>query len=76
MEKKRRKRKTPWIFLPFIWLWELIAWVIGLTGRLIAAVLGVAFMGIGLLLTVTLVAAPIGIPLAIFGFLLMLRSIF
>ncbi|GAB4534532.1 MAG: hypothetical protein Fur0018_24420 [Anaerolineales bacterium] len=75
-DKHRKERHIPWFLLPFVWVWELIAWVIGLTGRLLAAVLGVVFMGVGLLLTVTLVAAPIGIPLLIFGFLLMLRSIF
>lgn len=77
MEKKRHKeRKTPWIFMPLVWIWKFFAWIISLTGRLLAAVLGVVFMGIGLVLTITLIAAPLGIPLLIFGFLLMLRSIF
>ena len=77
MEKKHhKKRETPWIFKPLVWIWEFFAWIIGLTGRLLAAVLGVVFMGIGLVLTITVIAAPLGIPLLIFGFLLMLRSIF
>jgi hypothetical protein len=33
-------------------------------------------MIVGIVLTVTLIAAPVGIPLIILGFLLMLRSIF
>ncbi len=79
MEKKRKKlsRKThPWFLMPFVWVWRLFAWVVGLTGRVVAAVLGLFLMGVGLLLTVIIVAAPIGIPLMVFGFLLMLRSIF
>jgi hypothetical protein len=46
------------------------------TGRLVAAVLGLVLMIVGVILTVTLIAAPVGIPLGLFGLLLMLRSIF
>jgi hypothetical protein len=42
----------------------------------VAAVLGLVLMIVGVVLTVTLIAAPAGIPLALFGLLLMLRSIF
>ncbi len=79
MEKKRRKsspRTHPWFLMPFVWVWNLFAWMVSLTGRVVAAVLGLTLMGVGVLLTVIIVAAPIGIPLMVFGFLLMLRSIF
>ncbi|HTY10244.1 MAG TPA: hypothetical protein VMF88_04130 [Bacteroidota bacterium] len=69
-------KKTPLLLLPFALLWSLFSFVMRLTGRIIAAVAGLAFMVIGITLSVTMVAAPIGIPLAIFGFLLLLRSIF
>lgn len=75
MSKKQEKR-TPWFLWPFVALWDLLAFILGLTGRLVAAVLGLALMIVGIILTVTLIAAPVGIPLIIFGFLLMLRSIF
>lgn len=69
-------KKTPWLLWPFAALWNLLAVILTLTGRLLAAILGMAFIIIGLILTVTFVAAPVGIPLAFFGFLLMLRSLF
>jgi hypothetical protein len=66
----KQEKKTPWFLWPFVALWDLLAFILGLTGRLVAAVL------VGIVLTVTLIAAPVGIPLIILGFLLMLRSIF
>ena len=73
---KEKKRRTPWLLWPVVALWRLVAWVLELTGRLIAAVLGLVLMIVGVLLTVTIVGAVVGIPLIIFGFMLMLRSIF
>ncbi len=61
---------------PFVALWRLLSFILRLTSRLVAAVLGLVLMVIGILLTVIVVAAPFGIPLIIIGFLLMIRSIF
>jgi hypothetical protein len=47
-----------------------------LTGRFVAAILGLVFMIVGTILTVTVVGAVIGLPLILFGFMLMVRSIF
>ena len=69
-------KRTPWFFWPFVAIWNLVAWILGLTGRLVAAVLGLVFMIVGAIITITVVGAVIGIPMIIFGFLLMLRSIF
>jgi hypothetical protein len=71
-----KKQRTPWILWPFVALWRLITWILQLTGRLVAAVLGLVLMVAGVILTVTVVGAVIGLPLIIFGFLLMIRSIF
>ena len=68
--------RTPLILLPFAIIWRLFSFFVRLTGRLIAAVLGVVLVAVGLLLTLSFFAAPIGIPLIIFGVLLMARSIF
>ena len=76
MEHVIVKRQTPWIFWPFVALWDLLAFILGMTGRLVAALLGFVFMVIGVLLSLTFVGAIIGIPLVIFGFLLMIRGIF
>lgn len=70
------KKKTPWFLWPFAALWNLLTWILSLTGRLIAAVLGLALMIVGVVLIITIVGAPLGIPLAIFGLLLMIRSIY
>lgn len=71
-----KKRQIPWILLPFLAIWNLVTWVLKLTGRLVAALLGIAAMALGIVLTLTVIGAILGIPLVIFGFLLMLRSIF
>lgn len=73
---EENEKRTPWIFWPFVALWDLIAWILKLTGRLVAAILGLVLMIAGVLLTVTVIGAIVGIPLIIFGFLLMIRSIF
>jgi uncharacterized membrane protein HdeD (DUF308 family) len=44
--------------------------------RLVAAVIGLAIMIAGAVLTLTLIATPLGIPMIVFGFLLMVRGIF
>ncbi len=71
-----KKRRTPWFFWPFVALWRLLASIILLTGRLVAAILGLVFMIVGVVLTVTIVGAVVGIPLIVFGFLLILRGFF
>ena len=43
---------------------------------LLGAILGLVLMITGVVLTVTILGAPIGIPLTVFGFLLVLRSLF
>ena len=70
------RKRTPILLLPFVIVWSLFSFFLRLTGRIVAAVLGLVFMIAGIALSVSVVAAPVGIPLAIFGFLLVLRSIF
>ena len=70
------RKRTPILLLPFVIVWSLFSFFLRLTGRIVAAVLGLVFMVAGIALSISVVAAPIGIPLAIFGFLLVLRSIF
>ncbi len=72
----KEKKGTPWFLWPFVALWRLTAGIIELTGRLIAAVLGLVLMIVGVLLTLTVVGAVIGVPLIIFGFLLVVRGFF
>lgn len=64
------------IALPFKLVWELIAFLFKLGGRALVITLGLVFMLVGGILTATVLAAPIGIPLAVFGFALVLRGLF
>ena len=71
-----RQNRVPWYLWPFWLIWRIVTLIFELTGRLIAAVLGLLLMIVGVILTVTIVGAVIGIPLIIFGFLLILRGFF
>ncbi len=71
-----RPRDYPWILWPLVAIWDLLAFVLKLTGRLAGAILGFALMITGTVLCFTLVGLPLGIPLAMLGGALMLRSIF
>ena len=57
-------------------LWSLLTFILGLTGRIVLGATGLVVMIFGIFLTVTVVAAPIGIPLIIIGLLLVVRGIF
>jgi hypothetical protein len=70
------KKTAPWFLWPFVAVWDLLAFVLGITGRLLGVLLAVVLMVVGIAFTMTVAGAPIGIPLAILGFLLMIRSIF
>lgn len=73
---EEKKSRVPWFLWPFKALWDLLAFILGLTGRLVGAVLGLALTIVGLLLTILVISAPVGIPLMVLGLLLMIRSIF
>jgi hypothetical protein len=61
---------------PFKLLWDVTAFILQAGGRLLAVVLGGVFMLAGVLVSLTIVGAIIGIPLALFGFALVLRGLF
>lgn len=69
-------KHTPNLFTPFVWLWQLVTFILGLTGRLIAVVLGFVLLVAGFLLTLTIIGAILGIPMLIVGFALILRGLF
>jgi hypothetical protein len=71
-----RKHHTHWILWPFIALWKLLAGLIGLTGRLAAVIIGAVLMLVGGIVSLTVVGAVIGIPLAVLGLLIILRGLF
>jgi hypothetical protein len=57
-------------------IWRLVAGIVELTGRLVAVILGAVFMIVGAIISVTIIGAVVGIPLAILGFLMILRGLF
>ena len=67
---------TPWLLWPLRAIFELIEWILAATGRMLAAVIGLAILIVGCILTLTIIAAPVGVPMIIFGFLLIVRGIF
>jgi len=70
------ERKVPWILWPFHAVWQLLTLVLEITGRIICAILGLVLMAAGVAISLSIVAAPIGIPMAVFGFLLLIRALF
>jgi len=71
-----RYGKTPIIFWPFVAIWNLIELIFKMTGRLVAALLGLVLMILGVALCFTVIGAIVGVPLAIFGFTMMIRGFF
>ena len=76
---KRRKERSGCLGVllwPFVALWTLVATIIKVVGRVVAFIVGLALMIVGAILTVTIVGAVVGVPLAVLGLLLVTRSLF
>jgi hypothetical protein len=71
-----KSKPVPWYLWPIVALWRLVAAIVGLTGRLLAVVLGLVLMIVGAILSVTIIGAVAGIPMLVVGFLLVLKGIF
>jgi hypothetical protein len=71
-----QNRTTPVILLPFVGVWRLVELILKMTGRLVAAILGLVLMIVGGVLCATVIGAIAGIPLCIFGFTMMIRGFF
>ena len=70
------EKQIHWILWPFYAIWRLVTFIVELTGRIICAIIGLAIMAAGVAMTLSVVAAPIGIPMAAFGFLFLVRALF
>jgi len=75
-QNMKEKKKVPWYLWPFWAIWKLVVGIVAATGRLVAVILGLVFLIVGVVLTVTVVGAIVGIPFIIFGLLLMVRGLF
>jgi len=69
-------KPIPWYLWPFAAIWKLLAIIVEMTGRLVAMILGILLMIAGGIVSLTIVGAIVGIPLAIVGLLLLLKGIF
>jgi hypothetical protein len=74
--KMSETKRVPILLWPFWAIWRLLYLILSLTGRLIGAVLGLVLMIVGVVVSLTVVGMIVGVPLVIFGFLLILRSLF
>ena len=70
------ERDVPILLWPFYAIWRLLTFVLELVGRVLCAMIGIALMAAGTAITITILAAPVGIPIAAVGFLLLVRAIF
>jgi hypothetical protein len=61
---------------PFYAIWRILTFLVELIGRLLCAILGIGLMIAGVTITLSIIGAPVGIPLASVGFLLLVRSVF
>ncbi len=67
---------VPILLWPFYAIWRLLTFILNLIGRMISALLGIALMVGGVAIALSVVGAPLGIPLASLGFLLLIRALF
>jgi hypothetical protein len=67
---------VPILLWPFYAIWRLLTLILELIGRVICAMLGIAMMVGGVAIALSVVGAPVGIPLAALGFLLLIRALF
>lgn len=76
MTSSEKRPRVPWFLLPFYAIWRLLGVTLELTGRITGLVLGLVLVTVGVILSLTVVGAIVGIPLAVLGFMLMVRGLF
>ena len=64
------------LLAPFKLIWKLVAGILELTGRLVAGIIGFVLLVVGVVISATGIGACIGVPIAIFGGLLIVRGLF
>ena len=76
MTTNAKHNSVPWFLWPFAALWRFLAVIVELTGRFVAMVLGSVFIVVGVIVSLTVIGAIVGLPLALVGLLLFLRGLF
>lgn len=70
------KKRVPFLLWPFWFLWKLTLGILGFTGRILGLILGFTAVILGIVLSLTVIGAIFGVPLILFGVMLMIRCIF
>lgn len=71
----RRSGLVSVLLWPIVAILRLIEGIVVLGGRFLVMVLGMVFIFVGLLVSLTIVGAIIGIPLALIGVLMIFRGL-
>jgi hypothetical protein len=69
-------RDVPLLLWPFYALWRLLGFILEMTGRVLGIILGLVLIIVGIVVSLTVVGAVVGVPLAVLGFMLMVRGLF
>jgi hypothetical protein len=75
MSRRRSRGLGSCLLWPFVALFRLVAGILVLGGRFLVMVLGMVFIFVGALVSLTIVGAIVGIPLALVGLLLVFRGL-
>ena len=68
--------RVPVLLWPIHAIWRLLTFILNMAGRALCVLLGIAMMAAGVTIARSIVGAPVGIPLASLGFLLLVRALF
>jgi len=68
-------KKVSWILWPLVALWRLVTFILEMTGRFVAILLGFVLIAVGVLVSMTVLGAVVGLPLSLFGLLILFRGL-
>jgi len=71
-----RDPRVPILLWPFYLVWRMVSLVLEAVGRIACVVIGFALLAVGIAVSLTVIGAPLGVPLAAIGTLLLLRAFF
>lgn len=69
-------KHVPILLWPFYAIWRFVTFILKVVGRVLCAIFGIGIMIAGVAIALSVIGAPLGIPLAVLGFLLLVRAIF
>ncbi len=64
------------VLWPFTLAWWLVTGITNIIGIVLAIIVGLVLMGVGIVLSSTIVGAVVGIPVGVLGLLLLVRALY